>query len=212
MASNTAEHDAWIADVFGLDVSQYATVPEGPAAQPSPGQASSLQAQPAENPGAAEPAQGGAPSAGPPAGGAPAGGAPAGGTKPGGAPPAGDGKAAYEAALKAIEDREHAATADVSAGEIAGINKDLVEPAKALATSDKHDYAGAMALLAQASKRLDVVELHKRRYEAGLKVAESYFNGLTARARVTPLSSVSTLIASIAAFSDGNDAPAAVAS
>ena len=182
MASNTAEHDAWIAEVFGLDVRQYATVPQGPAAQPSPGQASPLQGQPAENQGTTEPAQGGVPSGGPPPGGAPAGGAPAGGAKPGGAPPGGEGKAAYDAALKAIEDREHAAAADVSAGEIAGINKDLVEPAKALATSDKHDYAGAMALLAQASKRLDVVELHKRRYEAGLKVAETNFNVFTASA------------------------------
>jgi hypothetical protein len=187
MASNTAEQDAWIAEVFGLDVRQYAAVPQGPAAQPSPGQAPPMQGQSAQGHGATDPAQVGAPPAAPPPGGvqphgAHPGGPHPGGSHPGGAPPAGDGKAAYEAALKAIEAREHAATADVSAGEIASINKDLVEPAKALATSDKHDYAGAMPLLAQAAKRLDVVELHKRRYEAGLQVAENYFNGLTSNA------------------------------
>jgi hypothetical protein len=182
MASNTAEHDAWIAEVFGLDVRQYETVPLGPVARPSPGQPSPLQAPPAENRGATEPAQGGVPSSGPPPGGAPPGGGPAPGPKPGGAPLAGDGKSAYEAALKAIEDREHNATADISAGEIAGINTELIGPAKALATSDKHDYAGAMALLAKAGKRLDVVELHKRRYEAGLNVAQNNFNALTTRA------------------------------
>lgn len=182
MASNTAEQDDWIAEVFGLDVRKYEAVPQGPAAQPSPGQATSLQGKPAQVRATPEPAQGGAESAGAPPGGTHPGGTPPAGPHPRGTPPAGDGKAAYEAAMKAIEDREHAATADVSAGEIAGVNKDLVEPAKALASSDKHDYAGALALLAQASKRLDVVELHKRRYEAGLKVAENNFNWLTASA------------------------------
>jgi hypothetical protein len=95
--------------------------------------------------------------------------------------PARDLKAKFDDELKKIEDRAHKITSDISQGEVGKIFKELVEPATALAASGPHDYDGASALLEKAGQRLYVLELPKRRYEAGLAVAEGIYDDLKAR-------------------------------
>ncbi len=81
-------------------------------------------------------------------------------------------KAAYETLLKSIEDRATAA----EAAEVGRIRTECIEPAKKAATAATPDYEGATALLVKAGQRLDVIDLHKRRYEAGLKVAQGAYD------------------------------------
>ena len=152
----TDAQDDWIAAVLGVDLrTKRAAVPAVAADAPAKPVARGTDALPG----------GGKPSGKP-------GGTPKAPKTPGAPPAPVEGKAKYEAQLAVIVARITAVTSDLTRGEIGRINAECVEPAKALAAATPPDYDGAMAQLARAAKRLDVVELRKRRYQAGLQVTE----------------------------------------